>query len=154
MEYEVIIDTNKYSGNFEREMTGFVLGVIGDCEVGLKEATQFAEQTPFPDYNPFEDMCSYVADDHGCQRPCAISSTPGRVNDGTGKMVDADTPEGQHLHYPAYESVTMFFSYDPSEYLTFIEARAQLFCEKNDIGFVRMRVEKVETTTIRTSLLK
>jgi len=33
-EYVFVIDTDKYVGNFEREITVYCVGAIGKCEVG------------------------------------------------------------------------------------------------------------------------
>ena len=36
--YLFVIDTDSYSGNFEREMCAYCTGQIGDCEVGIEHA--------------------------------------------------------------------------------------------------------------------
>lgn len=36
-----IIDTDSYSGNFEREMCAYITGHIGDCLVGFEEAEDY-----------------------------------------------------------------------------------------------------------------
>lgn len=35
--YSIVVETDSYAGNFEREMCAFMTGHIGKCEVGLKE---------------------------------------------------------------------------------------------------------------------
>lgn len=39
-EYMVVIDADKYVGNFEREMTAYCVGAIGKCEVGEEYAEE------------------------------------------------------------------------------------------------------------------
>lgn len=40
-EYTITIDTNSYAGNFERELTAYLTGRLGDSEVGKKYAEMF-----------------------------------------------------------------------------------------------------------------
>lgn len=64
----VLIDTDAYAGNFEREMCAHCTGHYGECEVGL----EFAEQI-----DEFEDAIISIPDEHGCHRPCTLWDTPG-----------------------------------------------------------------------------
>ena len=41
--YTIIIDTDEYSGNFEREMCAYCTGQVGECEVGEEEQAVFDE---------------------------------------------------------------------------------------------------------------
>lgn len=78
----VVIDTDSYAGNFEREMCAYITGQIGDCGVGDKKATLAAEdlaevtifngeeQEPILEY--FEYSVEQEGDDHGCYRPVQI----------------------------------------------------------------------------------
>ena len=34
----IIIDTDTYAGNFERELCAYVTGIVRDCEVGIEIA--------------------------------------------------------------------------------------------------------------------
>jgi hypothetical protein len=43
--YILLVHTNSYAGNFEREMCGFMTGIVGECEVGDGEAEKFREET-------------------------------------------------------------------------------------------------------------
>lgn len=81
----LVIDTDSYSGNFERELTAYLTGQIGECGVGDKLAAIFAEdaKTNKPPVN-FDDLVLSEADEHGCARPCTIFPTPGWYNDGMG----------------------------------------------------------------------
>ncbi len=97
-----IVDTNKYSGNFERQMTAYVTGRIGECMVGEPEARIFYQEMglkdgkdkKFSDYeqgdwrgislecsyedfdNPFQFVIN-LGDEHGCHRPTTLYPTPG-----------------------------------------------------------------------------
>lgn len=86
---KVIVDTNKYSGNFEREMCAFATAQLGECEVGVEEID---ENHPYASW--WEEHVVQVED--GCWRPVAISPTPGFINDGMGGHYK-DTPENREL---------------------------------------------------------
>ena len=78
----VVIDTDSYAGNFEREMCAYITGQIGDCCVGDKKAALAAEelaevtifngeeQEPILEY--FEYSVEQEGDEHGCRRPVEI----------------------------------------------------------------------------------
>ena len=99
--FAFVIDTDSYAGNFEREMTAHITGVIGECEVG----EEFIDED-FPFYNSGNVM--QVADDHGCERP--TSCWPNK--------------EG------SYNSVAIFFESKPTpEDIVFMKTRALSFDE-------------------------
>lgn len=68
-EYGLIIKTDKYTGNFEREMCAYMTGHIGDCEVGNEEAGQFLEKHA-------QELSGVIKkpDEHGCFRPVEVFS--------------------------------------------------------------------------------
>jgi len=70
--YLFIINTDKYAGNFEREMCAYSTGQIGDCEVGHRQADDFLDEYGEDVVNEFGDKIMQVADEHGCYRPCEI----------------------------------------------------------------------------------
>lgn len=77
--YGFIVDTNLYSGNFERKMCAFMTGHIGDCGVGIEEVGAYLE-----DYdNPIPHVAQ-VPDEYDCERPVRIIETPGLWNNGMG----------------------------------------------------------------------
>lgn len=43
--YIFIIDTDSYAGNFERELTAYITGVVGGCEVGDDFAKIYIKDT-------------------------------------------------------------------------------------------------------------
>lgn len=101
--YSVIVETNSYAGNFEREMCAFMTGHIGDCEVGLQEQKMYLEK-----YIPIEDV-SHMPDEHGCHRPVVIVCTPNCKNheafeiflgdDETPSKDSIETMKSQALEY-------------------------------------------------------
>lgn len=106
--YVFVIDTNSYSGNFEREMAAFITGHVGECGAGKEWAKQC--QKPLSD-----KFVLYLPDEHGCCRPVSIWETPHWFNDGNGnhyREKDNDT-NVTHKH-PAYQSVAIFLSRKPN----------------------------------------
>ncbi len=91
--YIFIIDTDMYAGNFERELTAYCTGVIGDCGVGQERAKLFVKECPEQE-NEMAELVEQVADEHGCYRPTKIQPTPGFFNDGMGnEWPDSEWPE-------------------------------------------------------------
>ena len=84
----VAIDTNEYSGNFEREMCAFITGQIGECGVGdhliVEAREELAEDTFNNTLEWIEEHIVQESDDNGCYRPCSIWPTPGWYNNGMG----------------------------------------------------------------------
>lgn len=98
--YTFVIDTERYAGNFERELCGYTTGVIGQCEVGEEDAQEFKKD--IPGNNPFEDIIRQVPDEHGCLRPVAIRPTSGWFGNGFGRYfreTDPDAEEKAQKHY-------------------------------------------------------
>lgn len=96
--YAFVIDTNSYTGNFERAMTAHLTGVIGECGVG----EEFVEELPID----FENVMQ-VSDDGGCYRPTSIWKSK-KSN--------------------KYESVAIFFEERPTtEQIEFMKERVKTF---------------------------
>ena len=114
----VIVDTNSYSGNFERELYAFVTGFVGNyypggCEELAEEGDLVGKYPAVAEWiNDFR--AEFPSDDRDDLNEgyVKIWPTPGRYNDGQGKHFDIekDSPKPQ---YPAYESVAMFFDEVP-----------------------------------------
>ena len=102
---KIIVDTNKYSGNFEREMCAFATAQIGECAVGDDEVD---ENHPYASW--WETHIQQVED--GCWRPVAISPTSGFINDGMGGHYK-DTPENRNLANE--EAVRKMIDYQSSQ---------------------------------------
>ena len=113
--YIFLIDTDHYAGNFERQMTAWCTGIVGDCGVGKAYAGAFLAC-----YGREIEEVMTRPDDNGCWRPTAIFPTPGWSNDGMGHST-ADTSGPS----PAYQSVGIFFAERPdSAIITLIQQRA------------------------------
>ena len=93
------IDTNEYSGNFEREMCAYLTGCVGECEVGEEYVDKDISAI-------FSDIIEQCPDDHGCYRPCEIV----KYNEGS------------------YQSVGIFFRSKPTdEQIEIMKKRAYSF---------------------------
>lgn len=64
-EYKLIVRTNSYAGNFERELCAFMIGIIGDCEVGV----EFVEENIT---KRFENKVIQKQDSNGTYRPVSL----------------------------------------------------------------------------------
>lgn len=80
----LIIDTDSYAGNFERQSVAYATGLVGDCNVGDKEAASCDGVVPDDVLVWWEDHGVQLPDDNGCCRPAAIHPTPGFFNNGMG----------------------------------------------------------------------
>lgn len=83
-----VIDTDRYSGNFERQMCAYITGQIGECGVGdeiAKHANKELEALGGKDLaSDFESLIISEPDEHGCWRPAKIYPTEGWHNNGMG----------------------------------------------------------------------
>jgi hypothetical protein len=80
--YKFIIDTDQYSGNFEREMCAYLTGQIGECGVGCEYAELFEKEVS--DKISFNNVISILDDEDSCRRPCKIEINPNWFNTGMG----------------------------------------------------------------------
>lgn len=112
--YFVVIDTNEYAGNFEREMTAFCTGATGECGVGHSKAAEYHDE----ETANFDGYIMWEADDNGCHRPCSIYDH----GDGRG-----------------YKSVVIFFEEEPTrEQMEVIARRARLYPEVS--GWTKLKI--------------
>lgn len=88
---KIVVDTDSYSGNFERNMCAFATAQIGDCGVGVEFVDS---EHPFSQW--WEMNIILNTDDNGVYRPVEIEPTPGFINDGMGGHYE-DTPENRLL---------------------------------------------------------
>jgi hypothetical protein len=87
-----IIDTNKYAGNFEREMCAYLTGVIGECGVG----------NDLMNINTKINGVIQQPDDNNFFRPCSIYPTPNYYNNGLGFQYQEGEEELALLKYKEY----------------------------------------------------
>src|ERR1035437_7715856 len=91
---EIIADTDRYSGNFEREITAWVFGVLDDSDVGGEyqvrdEALAWAREADEKPYTPGA-LEMVHSDDGEWSTWQNIASTPGWTNDGMGHFSRLD----------------------------------------------------------------
>lgn len=147
-----VVHTKNYSGNFERELCAFITGKVGECEVGDEHVPDFQENVLPVLADKFDRMIMQKPDeDNGCRRPCAIWPTPGRYNNGMGGHFDV-TAEVTERQWPAYESVAIFFSEQPTQdMIDLMKQRATQYDEEIETisitGFQLLN-EKTVTTVI------
>jgi len=147
-----IIDTNRYAGNFERELCAYCTGHVGDCGVGQDMAEVFFKEV---EEDPFEEYILPTPDEHGCCRPVSIWPTPDWSNDGMGKETRLEP--GQAPKNPAYMSVAIFFHVEPPEELCSIIMERCKGWEVIDKGrdnpkFTDGVIEKFRLVEIKTTM--
>lgn len=126
----LVIDTNSYAGNFERELTAFVTGFI-DEERATKYIKSMVDifRKEVGENNPFENLLTWGLEclgDIPGETVCSLYPTPGIGNDGHGNyyQTNSETPS----EYPAYFSVRFFLSREPNaEELDLIKKRTERF---------------------------
>lgn len=86
--YVLVVDTEQYAGNFERQMCAYMTGCAGECGVGEKEAEMFIKKYGGAEWNDeesrFAEIIMQIADEHGCARPVNVWPTPGWFSNGMG----------------------------------------------------------------------
>lgn len=110
--YIYVIDTDKYAGNFEREMCAFITGQVGECNVGSRSAKTAKAELSKGTLEWMETNIVHLPDDHGCCRPASIFPNPRWFNNGHEERYSKEQYEKS---YPAYFSVAIFFGEIPPE---------------------------------------
>ena len=95
VEYLLVVDTEQYSGNFERQLCAYITGIVGECGVGHEEAGVAQEDLPEKVQEWCQEHVLLKMDDNGCDRPVAIRPTPGWFNDGRGGHFRRDDPDAR-----------------------------------------------------------
>ncbi|RLF56941.1 MAG: hypothetical protein DRN27_08755 [Thermoplasmata archaeon] len=116
--YSFVVDTDSYAGNFEREMTAYVTGVLGDCEVGLDESVLFHDEMDLD----LDELMYQKPNEQGTLRPCAIENTGIEI----------------------YGGVAIYFYEDPCAYLDMLKERSLEYAKKNNIQIFSFRVQYIE----------
>lgn len=86
----IVIDTEQYAGNFERQLCAFITGQYGECGVGSDIADR-----ALPGIQHFQwwkENIAQESDDNDVYRPALIWPTPGWFNNGMGGHY-RDVPE-------------------------------------------------------------
>ena len=108
--YIFLIDTDLYAGNFEREITAHLTGIVGDCNGGAEYAELYRQETGDTASEKFEELLEFRFDDSPTRRPCSIWESNSRKK--------------------PYNSVAIFFYKKPSKkIIEFLKGRVELFAE-------------------------
>ena len=109
--YSIIIKTNQYAGNFERELCAHLTGIVGECEVGHEYADE--EITTI-----FEQSIATPADDNGTRRPVGLGS---RNEGATGNdvVIYFDSEPTKEQVQIIKERLLTFTAYHPVQFLEF-----------------------------------
>lgn len=98
-EWMIVIDTDAYSGNFEREMCGYCTGA--NWEYAEEEfVNMYRNDFGIPDDedSQFQDVLIHIMNEHGASEPCSIFPTPGFFNNGMGGHFRDDDEENAREH--------------------------------------------------------
>lgn len=126
--WSFVVDTDQYAGNFERELTAYVIGQADEYANVDDYIAMFEEECGFDFEDLYDTRVSDPGDDGIMRAPNDLAPTPGWSNDGHGGhyRVDADHP----FKHPAYQSVAIFLSREPtSEELAELVKRATSFSQ-------------------------
>lgn len=176
-----VVDTDSYSGNFERELATYMTGIV---EPWFYDEEQEADREDFrvkfpEEFKQFDEIVLFISDDEEnlAQHAC-VFPTPGRFNDGFGSHWDINTDlqivkekrdeyiranyDGEEMerrlktpvgNYPAYESVAVAFSESPNEaQIELMKNRAQEYATKTESFAIKgFRLIENEKVIITTS---
>lgn len=127
--YTLVVDTDAYAGNFERQLTAYCTGMADPSGVGEPEALAFRAAMPQEVFDHFGTIMSTRSDENDHHHYARILPTSGRLND-KGRHFDASelAPELRKAFPMAYESVGIFFDeIPPRELLDILLVRAEEF---------------------------
>lgn len=147
--YRLVVDTNRYAGNFERESIAFATGRVGECGVGMGEACEAEEDLSAEQLEWWAEHVIANVDEHGVSRPAFIYPTPGMFNNGVGGHFPA-TEEGRTQALAAYKKTNGKYYADQLSRTDFIvSGQGGWTAEKIDSERNRLRkeIEKSAATT-------
>lgn len=109
--HALVFNFDSCGGNFERKFCAYVIGAVGQCDVGEEMAELYNEDHPEgTEFWALSDRCESEADDNGCFRPTSIYHD---------KEVDSKP----------YESTIIFLGTVPTDSeMAMIVDRAKTFC--------------------------
>lgn len=161
--YTFVVDTNKYSGNFCREMCAYMTGRIGTCGVGSEEQEMFLKELELDedDLGPFrehtdihsndpskatvsydDDIIGMESDENGVKRPCKEVSNPGWASNGKGDFCRRqDRTSVMEFPCLAYMSVGIVLSGEPEQkHIDLLKERALKYGKMNGIEIEGFRL--------------
>lgn len=111
--YSFVVDTDAYAGNFERELTAYVIGQADEYAAVDEYLEMFTDECSM-DFEELSDTRISDPGDDGIMRaPNDLAPTPGWSNNGHGKHYKVDS--AHPFKYPAYQSVAIFLSRKPTD---------------------------------------
>ena len=123
-EYVIIVRTDSYAGNFERELCAHLTGIVGDCEVGDDYVDENIESI-------FEEIVKSVPDDNGTRRPVSLGGC-------------AKTKE-----FNSNDVVIWFDSIPTEEQQAIIKERAETFNQIHVIKYSWNKKIQIESIILR-----
>jgi hypothetical protein len=123
-EYVIIVRTDSYAGNFERELCAHLTGIVGDCEVGDDYVDENIESI-------FEEIVKSVPDDNGTRRPVSLGGC-------------AKTKE-----FNSNDVVIWFDSIPTEEQQAIIKERAETFNQIHVIKYSWNKKIKIKSIILR-----
>lgn len=152
--YVVVVDTNKYSGNFEQEMVAYLIGA--DTPRGSTEDFEEAAEEN-PKLLELRDINVEIEHREYGDTSSTIWETPGYVNDGYGRHYTVEEfmakhPVDKRRSFPAYQSVAFFFCEElKPEELQLLRARCDSYIEySGDSELKILGIRQLKITVKRT----
>lgn len=133
--YMIYVDTEDYSGNFERELVAFATGCSHEYDHGGIEdiANTARSQMTFGEWWAHHIEEHQGDDDEYPELYANIAATPGWFNNGMGGHFKIGTPgvDVGGRHYPAYQSVSIAVrELPPADVWNEFQERLIEFCER------------------------
>lgn len=133
-EWTFVVDTDAYSGNFERELIGYMTGTLDQCRGhghGEEESELFIKECGEEKHEEIENLLDYrlvQPDDIAENTHYTIYPTPGWYNDGHGNHFPLDPANPPKEKYECYQSVALFLLEPPNiDMMEFWFSRAKKF---------------------------
>ena len=131
--FVLVVDTDSYAGNFERELCAYCTGQLGDCGVGEEWAELYKNEESYD----FEDIVVSAPDEHGCYRPVKLMATARFFNDGMGNVYPTDEMDWEIVKEKYKETVIKELSdYDKDEIKGLLEKGPSRFPAYNSVGVI------------------
>lgn len=157
----LVIDTNKYSGNFERSLYKFLFAYENDDIYDSSKMISLYGDEIDPELKEWyeDNYCEYTFDSEYGEQPVGIWKSPDYVNNGYGVHKHKDDPEVQEWKnkWPAYQSVAIAFMGDtiPENIKTLIKDRLQEYVDEKvekDLVIENVRVINVKKAVTETEI--
>jgi hypothetical protein len=141
IEYTLAVDTDSYSGNFERELFSFIFGLPDTPGEGTRDLSYYTKAVEIAEVSEkmpedFENTLLAVrmhdpGDDGYHHAYVSICPTPGFFNDGHGVHYEDNEKNRRKVgptRFPAFQSVAIFLQRAPTdEEMKFIKSRVEAF---------------------------